>query len=1406
METFRDKKNNSFLLLDGDTAADTNGNKLRIGNVNAREVDKIIETEGGIEFKQGQIGGEAQAKAIAKVIRDGGFNDIEYTGEYDDYDRQIINLRNDKGESLESKLISSGITEVTPYTSEEAIVAKRERELYEAAFGKEEDPLNDLGDDIRNQIAQSGIVFKDKAINEKYYDPEIHSGVRYRDVERTLDNKAIGFTGNVETAWDQGWDGVKEGLWGYLEGIGQVTDIDMIQNLGEAGVRNARLRMADAPEIILDYQDVDNVWDGFSWAMNNAVMAAPYLVATFGAAAAAVPTTLIAGPAVGGATALAPIATIYAGHTWNEMEGEKGIPQFLAATAAGVAAAMVERLGMKALISPADVLSQKGINRLVSSYAKKNNVSREVAKSVVLKTAKEEQASMARSLLRMRPSDIAKFTGAGVLKAGALGSLKEGGTEIIQDGIQVATAGIMSEKEYTQDELVNRFINAGLAGGVLGSGFSAAGNIYSQGQNQLTRSDLAKASTDRYRIIEQARIRDAQSGDTNLNRPKPSTVTANIDADDRDAERDNYDYDSDINYFSNEAQVHENEKRGIKNFFRNNDELYDYIENITSGFGKLFKAAESSAVDFNKLVQSKIGLDIFSRIGQMTTGVYHAGQNFKQYSDQLISDLKTFVDEKEIAKSFGYKNIDSKNAIDISKKLREFGRSGGFENYELMVLQQQGAFDLADAYIKGNRDQIIVDELNALGLSTDADIRAYYAKAKKFPNGVVPFEALKVDSFTEASKLYAAAKQIKSSYDASHSAFNEEYSKSNKGKTIPYRSDYWWRHQGFDHTKVRKNPAGFKKWLKSVDPSLDVESIYQNIANRGAHGAQGDFSLVGGVKWRPWSFNPASTNITDAKGFNNWSNDNLFESLNKTQNEVAKYNSTTKYFGEGGSKLSRLFKQLETEGVLNKEEIQKFAWYTKAIIDSSHGNFRRIQDPRWAAVNNYLTSWSIFAGLPLSTISSIPETAMVYFKVKDSDEFKQANTRFIQQVAGAWDNALKAEVEITKKQLEQSGLSEDQNTVVDRLATGERDVSFIKAHEAFFRAVGIKQFTQFQRRMNAAFAVDTVKSGFNRLEFAPKNSDGTFNLDRFNEVEMRTFLDLSDLGIDVQKLYDYFSETDEIYRDTLFDITDNRSVEGDTDAFIRSPTQRETATRKLARREKLKGEELLQRAQKIQEEVNEQIQTAIYRFVNERIQNPQAANRPLFFQDPHYQLFTQFNGFISTFTANVIPKLWRDQLAKGNPKVKYDMFALVIMMMALGGASQYIKDLIKFGQSSPYLDEVGYVQRALYSSGVIGQYERVVDMVHPLYPQRGNGLEWMFNTILGEAGPSARNIETVLTATGQALSGETERAVSNFGKILPGIGPVTSLRRSLSDVAHLENPLKGVELPDSDDIIRALLR
>ena len=47
-----------------------------------------------------------------------------------------------------------------------------------------------------------------------------------------------------------------------------------------------------------------------------------------------------------------------------------------------------------------------------------------------------------------------------------------------------------------------------------------------------------------------------------------------------------------------------------------------------------------------------------------------------------------------------------------------------------------------------------------------------------------------------------------------------------------------------------------------------------------------------------------------------------------------------------------------------------------------------------------------------------------------------------------------------------------------------------------------------------------------------------------------------------------------------------------------------------------------------------------FNWINDAVVLPQAANRPLIYQDPRFALFTQFQGFISAFTANQLPKMW----------------------------------------------------------------------------------------------------------------------------------------------------------------------
>ena len=1011
------------------------------------------------------------------------------------------------------------------------------------------------------------------------------------------------------------------------------------------------------------------------------------------------------------------------------------------------------------------------------------------------------------------------------------------------------------------------------------------------------------------------------------------------------------------------AQSYIKDDKGVFNTFRNAEGFFDLMSSAAQGFSKLFRAAMNVAIPMERLVQSPIALDIYSRVTGMAMNVYHAGKSFKEYNDSLIAGFKSYVDEIAIANLLGYKNLNIKNVKEISAKLIAFGtptydsvtnkitkisdfnkmrffialKMGlGIKAYEYAIKKQEKRATLDD-------EKVIRSEFELVGLKFDDDYEYFIKEVinlspkrrrnessnsiigrinqflEDFKNNEDPTIYYNdIKEYQDAQKLYVAALQIKNSYDAIFEKMKLEYEAENKReigqgseRALKYNPDYWWQHQGFDWKEVRRNPDEFKNWLRSIKTvsytEEDINRIYEGIARDGEDfQLPTDFSLVGGVDsngnknkaWRPWSFTPAAVSVTQQPGFDRWSSKNIFENLNKSQIEVAKYVSVTNYFGEGGWKLNKLFNELKKEGILSEKEINQFAYYTKSVIDSTHGNFNRINNPIMAALNKYLTGWSILTGLPLSAISSFPETAMIYFNIKDDKDFRKASDTLIREFGRAFDKALNEEVKTANQLVKQLGLAPSQNTVVDRLATGQRDVSFMRLHETFFKAIGIQQITQFQRRLAAGFGISFLESSFQMMDYAPRfryidtsqqafdyqvsllkqslnipvntsikdlkgdlkkkfmdglkdlkserkknikynkdnglsyddgspklglddqgnplSRDGELDISNFNEIELRTYNMLTELGIDVVRVDMLMQNIDENLRPYVFNITDSQSVleDGaedpsragvmkDPDEYFANLTARETALSQVVNN-RLEGMEekdvavgsrqIVNHIKELEAEVNEIFETALYRFTNERVQLPGAANRPLFFQDPHYQIMTQFNGFISTFTANVIPKLYNNNIRKGTIKTKYDTFALLVMMIALGGASQYLKDLIKFGKPSPYMDTQGYIQRAMYSSGVLGQYERLVDLAVPLYPDRDKGLEKVATTILGEAGPGIRNVQNVVSSTGQLLEGDVDRGLANLFRSAPIIAPSTQFRRGAADLVQGENPIEGTSI------------
>jgi hypothetical protein len=1503
-------------LIDGDTEVNKQGQRERLQGVDAREVAKVQTDKYGEEsLSLPQVGAYAQTEAMQRLIEEGGFIYKNNTGEFDEYGREIIERYNERGDKLSEVAIATGILDPNLFTSADALQAKRELETQQELTGKP-NTYQDIAQAAIQAKNASGVMYKGTSVDEATYNPDLHSGVAFRDHSRSLENESLGFFGQVGDAWEQGWMGVREGLWGYLQAIGETTDIEMLDNLGSQGVLRAKDQMRTAPEIVLDYNEVDGFMSGFQYAMNNAAMSAPYMVTTFASLAAAVPATALGGPVAGAAVFGLPTSMIYAGQTWNEMEGERDLGSFAVASTVGVAAATLDRIGLSKIFSPNMLLSKQGVNRIAAVYANNNDISQELAKATILNLSKQNQAGFIKTIAKLTPNDIAKFSAARLGQAGLKGAAIESATEVMQESIQYGGAVFASDKAYDSDEYFNRIINAGIAGGVLGGGLGTAGNAYTQGKRAAWKTLKVQADADRQAIMSQQLIQDKNQGikvdsvnelldkdgdiervfynsdgtqiigrpikdnkgvETNqIQLSDGRVVTLNEDVfatspydastvneynantgnstnksvqivgasptklnqlkaglqkrldllteeglvDSPEAKQIKYQLQAIeavqkqqkgdpsrpkevVNNTTEEfSETHTKEKRGFKNFLSNNEDLKDYASSVGQGLARLVRAAERSMVDINKLVKSKTGLDIFARIGQVTTGAYHAGKNFKAFMDGLMGKYDLLVPEEYLGILFkeafpaGIEGtrikkhgITSKNVNVISKLIRLF-----------MQPNDKGVSEFS----------VYVNWLAIKDTTTQT------------------WEEFSGSKFNEkqANALYEAAQAFGIAYKTLYTEIAEEYFKeTGKAYPVAYDRNLWWQRSTFDFKKVRKNKSEFKKWVRSNGfTEEEAEILYQNVAYRGRANFVKDYSLINGKLWLPpyldAKYNALLAADVDAK----YTNSNLFEPYNRAKLEAAKYISTTKYFGHGGRKLHALFRKLMREAVdnqnaenpsadvLSPDDVRQFAFYAKAIIDSTHGNFNTIDSPSWAAINRFLTSWSIFAGLPMSAISSIPETAMVYYGIKDDEEFKQGTNNLVKQIAGAWKKAADDEIKRTQKLMSRSGILDNVNTVIDRVSTGERDIAFVKAHEAFFRFIQIKSITQYQRRVSAAMGIDFVKSRISVLLMADmkdfsKDIDSNdplenfeeafidtsgvqFNFDTFNAEEMDAYTSLADLGIDVEYLVELVMDVDNASRSLLLDGTkvdlltldENSNLDDKNLAILAAIKKRHPGNMSL--------DETLEAMNELQDNINEQLETAIYRFVNERVQNPQAANRPLFFQDPHYQLLTQFNGFISTFTAVVIPKMYNNYLRKGNPQMKYNTFALIVLMIALGGASQYLKDFLKFGKPSPYLDGVGYAQRALYSSGVLGQYERVVDYMYPLYPNRD---DWLFTTLVGEAGPTLRNLQNVGKGVGQLITAEGQEdaqvGLGNLFRSAPGIAPFTGGRKALAKGLTGENPL-----------------
>ena len=1327
-------------FIDGDTLDNPDGPNYRLRGYDAAEVSKILYTG---EVKEGTAGGKETTGIISRLANEQGFNNIKPVFNSDGSpmmdsggSRQMVDLVNDVGETFSGMLMSSGAVDLTEYSTDSdriqktATTAARDRAIFEGTY--EPSAFDKAAVDIeiaeRSQGAKS-LGFKQTLVDEKerasYISYFMTQGMSrdqatsemnkyfYRDVDIrrpgvSLDNKSLN---PISDSWEQGWISVGESAYGIANLFGSSTGAEGLERWGEAGVRRQQGKLAEFGYTTNNYKDIDNIGGFIEYLGNTMALSLPYMAITAGSALAGTVLAPVVGTALAVSGAVAIPSFMYAGQTWNDMEGDNDSKSATIAIGSGIAQAVLDRLGLKGIGGIGKNPIQTIREEIPKALAKSRGISLLDAKILVKAEADSAIGQFANEAQRIAKAQItAKQASMRALGTVGVGSVSEGLTEVGQEAIGYLAAVQGSDKVFDYEEFKERLANAAIAGTALGGAFSIPGTV----KDQITWMDAAArfgepiSQSDNERYIEEEK---ANHGGTVRTTPQLlSDVQKEVDASD--------------NLGPNVNQRGDKHKQttGQKTFM---ERASTSVMNVSN----LWQAAVTNAIPKATLDKSRSARALASILGGTLTPL-HGGSGIEAAQHHLVTYYKNQVhDPKAYYKRLGlrsiagvFKSSDRARVSDMTYKVLRgaIDKRGNF-NQNLVPKDTENRQVIIDL---GNQLMTLGKELRQNQLDAGADL------------GDI------------------------------------------KGYLLKYKS--------IDKAAVSKDPEKFKNLLISeygITPDLALritDEIRDNPNVYDLDSADAIISNVGSLN--PPSHKRRKFGLSQNEKFDQFYEKDIFANVANASKTAARYVTQMKYVGKDGEIISKLLNKMQAEGV-PEEEVNRVASEVKNILEAVSGNYNRPTTQAGKKLMRFQKNvmfWMTLSALPLATFSSLPEMAMTQGALTKEQIFgKNGSIRNIAQeaVAGLLPNLKKVESSTDEGILQQNNGSEGQKLLRETgfyawevgaaTTTGVSEVSDNRKNvmEAFFRAIGLTQWTDYTRAVRASMAYDFI-------------SINSKILYQRNEARTTTTVD----------------------KKTKKKTTVTEYVTKDGEIVSQGPTREAQEAEQKLRSLGIPIEQFIPMMNAIEKGLplsakemdawNQTMKEATYNFINQAVALPSAANRPLLYQDPRFALFTQFQGFISTFTANHIPRMWNDYIKRGTPAMKYNTFVLMSTMIALGFFSQAMKDEIKFDDDdddegtlgNPYLDTPEYIRRGVMSSGLLGTGERIVDIFAPIYGQRSEGLGgWLYNQATGES-PTVGYVGRLGDATLNAAKGDFERSLYQGLKSAPGIGPFTDTNKRLASL------------------------
>ena len=468
--------------------------------------------------------------------------------------------------------------------------------------------------------------------------------------------------------------------------------------------------------------------------------------------------------------------------------------------------------------------------------------------------------------------------------------------------------------------------------------------------------------------------------------------------------------------------------------------------------------------------------------------------------------------------------------------------------------------------------------------------------------------------------------------------------------------------------------------------------------------------------------------------FREFFHSDIFHNLNEAARNAARFETYHTYVGKDNWRIAQLLDQAYKEGV-PKEQVDHMADSIQKYLEAQSGNYKRPEPgsygERALGVQKFMLVWSLLTALPLSAWSSTVELALTAQGLTKSQIFGRNGLMEMGNQLGAmigrgairlaresWTGQEHLPTSPEFQMLRRLGFTQWETGAATTVGATESASYSRNLVDKFFRYNGLQGLTNTTRTIRAASFVDAMNGYFQTLENFATDTEAY----RYASEQIRN------LGVDPE--------------------TFKSAMTNDPEA----------------------------------ESTKAMYDLAMYNWINQAVALPGAANRPLFYQDPRLMLFTQFNGYVATFTANHLPRLWSEYVARGKPSIKFNTFAMMAMMIMLGYASQYLKDWLKYGKPSPYLDSTDKLRRAVNSSGLLGQSERVMNFLWPTFERKAsNPVEALGGMVFDEM-PAMSPLERLYKATDAFYEGDADQGAYNLWRAAPIVGPLQGLAKELSGV------------------------